>query len=138
MKPNPYGALKKTILTCMIVVPCIPFILALGIGYYNFAASLEENTIASMHRIVRDHRQMIESFLMERKADLEFILNTRSFEELRRTEDLEAVFENLQKESQAFVDQRGLERTVCDYIAGMTDRYAIEEHQKLFNPLEKP
>ncbi len=39
---------------------------------------------------------------------------------------------------QAFVNQRGLERTICDYIAGMTDRYAIEEHQKLFNPLEKP
>jgi dGTPase len=39
---------------------------------------------------------------------------------------------------QAFVDHRGLERTICDYIAGMTDRYAIEEHQKLFDPLEKP
>ena len=24
-------------------------------------------------------------------------------------------------------------RAVCDYIAGMTDRYAIEEHRKLFN-----
>jgi len=39
---------------------------------------------------------------------------------------------------QAFIEPRGLERTICDYIAGMTDRYAIEEHQKLFNPLEKP
>ena len=29
-------------------------------------------------------------------------------------------------------------RAIADYIAGMTDRYAIEEHQKLFNPLEKP
>ena len=36
------------------------------------------------------------------------------------------------------IEQRGLERTICDYIAGMTDRYAIEEHQKLFNQLEKP
>jgi dGTPase len=36
------------------------------------------------------------------------------------------------------IDTRGLERTICDYIAGMTDRFAIEEHQKLFNPLEKP
>jgi dGTPase len=24
-------------------------------------------------------------------------------------------------------------RVVCDYIAGMTDRFAIEEHRKLFN-----
>jgi len=23
-------------------------------------------------------------------------------------------------------------RAVCDYIAGMTDRYAIEEHKRLF------
>jgi dGTP triphosphohydrolase len=23
-------------------------------------------------------------------------------------------------------------RVVCDYIAGMTDRFAIEEHRKLF------
>lgn len=35
------------------------------------------------------------------------------------------------------IDQRGLERTICDYIAGMTDRYAVEEHQKLFDPLTK-
>jgi dGTPase len=40
--------------------------------------------------------------------------------------------------AQRYVEKRGLERTICDYIAGMTDRYAIEEHQKLFNPLEKP
>lgn len=39
---------------------------------------------------------------------------------------------------QALIEKHGLERTICDYIAGMTDRYAIEEHQKLFNPLEKP
>ena len=36
------------------------------------------------------------------------------------------------------IESRGLERTICDYIAGMTDRFAIEEHQKLFNPMEKP
>lgn len=39
---------------------------------------------------------------------------------------------------QFFIEKRGLERTICDHIAGMTDRYAIEEYQKLFNPTEKP
>jgi dGTPase len=29
----------------------------------------------------------------------------------------------------------GLERVVCDYIAGMTDRFAMDEHRKLFDPL---
>ncbi|MCM8783775.1 MAG: deoxyguanosinetriphosphate triphosphohydrolase [Candidatus Omnitrophica bacterium] len=28
-------------------------------------------------------------------------------------------------------------RVVCDYIAGMTDRYALEEYKKLFDPFEK-
>jgi len=30
-------------------------------------------------------------------------------------------------------DDAGRARHVCDYIAGMTDRYAIEEHRRLFN-----
>ncbi len=31
-----------------------------------------------------------------------------------------------------------LERVVCDYIAGMTDRFALQEYQKLFDPLTRP
>ena len=30
-------------------------------------------------------------------------------------------------------DEAGRARIVCDYIAGMTDRFAIEEHKKLFH-----
>jgi dGTPase len=40
----------------------------------------------------------------------------------------------LPKHIQALFTERGLERTICDYIAGMTDRFAIEEHQKLIDP----
>ena len=29
-------------------------------------------------------------------------------------------------------------RAVCDYIAGMTDRYALDEHGKLFDPFKLP
>lgn len=29
------------------------------------------------------------------------------------------------------------ERIICDYMAGMTDRFALEEHDKLFNPHSK-
>ena len=35
---------------------------------------------------------------------------------------------------QAQVERDGVERAVCDYIAGMTDRFAVDEHQKLFDP----
>ena len=104
MRNNSYAALKRVLLASMILVPLVPFVLVLAIGYYYFTGSLENNTIASMKRIVNDHRQMIESFLMERKSDLDFILNDHSLEDLRSSERLKAIFENLQKESPAFVD----------------------------------
>ena len=44
----------------------------------------------------------------------------------------------LPKHVQVRIDERGLERTICDHIAGMTDRYAVEEHKKLFDPAIKP
>jgi dGTPase len=34
----------------------------------------------------------------------------------------------------AQIPQEGMPRVVCDYIAGMTDRFALEEHRKLFDP----
>jgi dGTPase len=44
----------------------------------------------------------------------------------------------LPKHVQDLIKERGLERTICDHIAGMTDRYAVEEHQKLFDPSTLP
>lgn len=41
----------------------------------------------------------------------------------------------LPRHIQARVDEVGLYRTICDYIAGMTDRFALKEHQGLFDPL---
>jgi dGTPase len=39
---------------------------------------------------------------------------------------------------QDLTKEYGLERNICDYIAGMTDRFAVEEYQKLFDPVMKP
>ena len=35
----------------------------------------------------------------------------------------------------AAVERDGLYRAVGDHIAGMTDRFALEEYRKLFDPL---
>jgi len=35
---------------------------------------------------------------------------------------------------QARIDSIGLERAVCDYLAGMTDRFAMDEYQRLYEP----
>ncbi len=44
----------------------------------------------------------------------------------------------LPNEFRGFIPERGLERTIADYLAGMTDRYAIEEYERLFNPRSRP
>ena len=104
MKKSPYLSMRRIILVSMILVPLITFILILGIGYYYFTSSLETTTISTMERIVEDHRHMIDSFLSERKADLEFILMSYPYEDLSRPERLRDVFDHLQQESNAFVD----------------------------------
>jgi dGTPase len=35
------------------------------------------------------------------------------------------------------VADEGAHQVACDYIAGMTDRFAVDEHQKLFDPTER-
>jgi dGTPase len=35
------------------------------------------------------------------------------------------------------IPQTGTERVICDYIAGMTDRYAMDQYRRLFEPFER-
>jgi len=44
--------------------------------------------------------------------------------------------EQLPPTSQGRVKDEGVHRVVCDYIAGMTDRYAQNEYRRLFQPYE--
>ncbi len=39
-------------------------------------------------------------------------------------------------QTQARLEDETLHRLVCDYVAGMTDRYALQEYQKLYDPME--
>lgn len=45
--------------------------------------------------------------------------------------------EQLPMQIQKRIPKDGVKRVVCDYIAGMTDRYALDEYKKLFYPYEK-
>ena len=40
----------------------------------------------------------------------------------------------LPKKYQKKIEEESHERIICDYIAGMTDRYALDEYKKLFDP----
>ncbi len=99
-----YQKLKNMVSNCMIFVPLVPFLLTVSIGYYYFTSALEKKTVSATSRIVSDHRDMIEFFLEERKADLEFLLNSYNFDYLAQHENLEKVFDRLLIKSSAFVD----------------------------------
>jgi len=104
MTENRYARLRKLILATMILVPAIPFYIVMGIGYYYFTTSIENSTMASMRRIVEDHRQMIDTFFRERKSDLEFVAESYTFDNLADPIYLYKVFNLLQNKSAAFVD----------------------------------
>lgn len=104
MAKSNYSNLKRSILTSMILVPLVTLILILGSGYYFFTTSLETSTIESVKRIVADHRHMIDAFLENRKANLDFVLHSYGFETLSNPAELERVLQRLQKESSVFVD----------------------------------
>jgi dGTPase len=35
------------------------------------------------------------------------------------------------------IEQRGKHKAICDYVAGMTDRYALDQYKKFFEPYER-
>jgi dGTPase len=97
------------------------------------------------HALVAFSREMVEdlsalrAFLMERMYRYWKVNRTRS--QARRM--LGEMFQLFMAEPDVLPaewyaraqhrDEGGRARVVCDYIAGMTDRYAIEEHRKLFH-----
>ena len=104
MDEEHYSTMRKIILLCMILVPITTFVIILGIGYYSFTRTIEKRTVIHLKRIVTDHRHLIESFLAERKADLEFAADTYQFGELTSPDYLRDVLERLQRKSAAFSD----------------------------------
>ncbi len=45
--------------------------------------------------------------------------------------------EQLPNTTRRRIDADGPHRAICDYIAGMTDRYAMDEYRKMFHPFER-
>ncbi|HKK00422.1 MAG TPA: ATP-binding protein [Desulfotignum sp.] len=95
---------KRNILTNMVVIPLIPLFLAVGISFYYFTTALENSSTNSLKRIVGDHRDMIESFLMERKSDLEMVTRLFDFASINSRQVIDNMFGVLKTKSGAFID----------------------------------
>lgn len=100
---------------------------ALGAPLVAFSAQLRENN------------RVLQSFLSQRMYRHEQVL--RIMERAQRVirELFEAYLDNPGlmpaewREGIDELDQPRAARRVCDYIAGMTDRYALDEHRRLFD-----
>ncbi len=99
---------------------------------YNVIGHNEEYT--RMNRELKDllYGQLYRHYRVVRMAAKAERFVTRIFNEYIRQP------EELPTSVQAQLEQRSLHRVVCDYIAGMTDRYALQEHEKLFDPFARP
>jgi two-component system NtrC family sensor kinase len=106
-----YKKIRIKILLSMLLVPLLPYIFGSAVGFVLGSRHIQSSTLASMNRIVADHSRIVESFLAERRADLEFVADNFGFEALSDSATLSAVFENLQKHSPAFVDMGVFDRT---------------------------
>ncbi|MBI2472565.1 MAG: deoxyguanosinetriphosphate triphosphohydrolase [Planctomycetes bacterium] len=122
---------------------------------------LLENTLTMLKREgiktvkdVRNHPGLILSVspaLSEQKKKLQNFLFKNVYQHYRvaRMSDkakrfLEELFiafiknpKQLPAEYQRWIEEAGLYQGVCDYIAGMTDRFAQDEYKKLFYPYER-
>lgn len=104
MKSNRYISIRRLVFICMVIVPALPFAVTLMIGHYYFSTSLENGAVSTIERIVSDHGRIIDTFLSERKSDLDFVINATHLEDLKRPENLERIFDLLKKKSSAFID----------------------------------
>jgi len=117
------------------------------------AANLEDNKIESLEDLRRVNRQVaaFSPAMAERNAELKRFLYQNLYrhykvERMRVKAEryLGELFEMYIKHPtllplrhQLKMEREGRERVVCDYIAGMTDRYALDEFKRLFEPYER-
>ena len=96
--------------------------------------------LVEFDRAMRELQAELQEFLMERVYRhyrvVRMATKARRFIEELFTAYIQSP-EQLPESALRLRQEDGLHRVVCDYIAGMTDRYAQDEHLKLFAPFER-
>lgn len=116
-------------------------------------ANIREHRIDSLEDLRRVNRQVVSlspEIARKNKALKHFLFHNlyRHFKVERMRIKAERYLTNLfetyvktptllPRKYQKKMEEIGRERVVCDYIAGMTDRYALDEFKRLFEPYER-
>lgn len=111
-----------------------------GVKSVNELQKLPYNVICSSDEMEKNNREL-KDFLFKNLYKNHRVIRMQ----VKAEGIISALFSAYEKEPlmlpehiQAGIEKKGLQRAICDYIAGMTDRFAIDEHQKLFDPTRKP
>lgn len=107
-----------------------PLIKLSDIGYTQHMA-LKRFLMASLYRHYRVHRMSLKASKIIKSLFDVFMDDVRVL-----PKDVQCQFvQGLENNASQKEREKHHARTVADYIAGMTDRFAIKEYEKLFNPL---
>ena len=107
-----------------------------GVASVEDLQTLDHNVVAFSDELTRMNRQL-KDFLFENMYQHHRVVRMQLKAEIFLAEIFEAYTSNpkiLPEEIQKLSQEQEYHRTICDYIAGMTDRFALQEYAKLFDP----
>jgi two-component system, NtrC family, sensor kinase len=100
-----HRSVSRNMFLTIIIVSITPMILVSAIILYQFHRSYTEKVHAHLGTLVKKHKQNIDGFLNEKLADISFLADTFTFEELSNKSFLEDRLHSLQKDyGGVFVD----------------------------------
>lgn len=107
-----------------------------GVASVEALQALDHNVIGFSDELSHMNRQL-KDFLFNNMYQHHRVVRMQLKAELFLEEIFNAYTSNpkiLPGEIQNLSQERHFHRTICDYIAGMTDRFALQEYAKLFDP----
>ncbi|MDD4731151.1 MAG: ATP-binding protein [Desulfovibrio sp.] len=104
LERNPFQGIRRKLLLALAVATLTPFLFVLLVGHAAFTNAVRTGTMETMRRIVEDHGRMIETYLQERRSDLENVLDFDTAQQLSDPALLALRLQWLQRNCKAFVD----------------------------------
>ncbi len=99
-----FKGIRRMILVRVLLLPFLIVLVVFGTVATYFGTNLKSRVFSELALIAGDHRRLIEQFLEERVADLNFAAASCGPEELREDGRLSRVLGDLQESSRAFFD----------------------------------
>lgn len=109
---------------------------ASGVRTLNELQSLPYNLVG-FEVEMKENNRVLKDFLYNNMYTHYRVLRMQKKAEIVLTALFKAYVETptmMPPQFQTQIEEKGKEQTICDYLAGMTDRFAVEEYQKLFDP----